>query len=144
MIFPNRLYISFFLIISFGIFSPLKAQIQKVFHQTFEVSDSVEVISLNIVDPLDVESWAGNQILAEIKLEIKFGTPGILKFLLDSERYNLESERAGASLSLASKNPKRNLLKNKEEQIIKEIINIRLFVPDEYELTNTGELRRKK
>lgn len=132
--------IGFFYIFFFQV---ANAQLTKVLHQTFEI-DSVDKVTLNLVGEYELEKWAGNNILTETKIEIYNTTPGTFKFLIKEKgRYDIVAEINGITGSLFSYDSERRAIKNKETgKECYEIIKVKIFVPDDFNIDDPVNLIR--
>lgn len=119
------------LLLGFVFYVPAMAQLRNISHQTFEVSDSVQRIQLDIVDSWTTTRWAGDQILLETKIKLLNASPTILEFLLEQGRYEVVPSREGATLFLKSRLPKRPGLTYKGK-MTEEGVAMRLFIPDAF------------
>jgi hypothetical protein len=120
-----------------------EAQIRKIMHKTFDLSDSIQMIDLDILDRMEKTFWPGNKIMLETNIKLFSASPGILDFLIEEGRYEVEAEKQGEKLLLFSKNKKRQPISNKG-RIIEEDISMRLFIPDEFIQISEYQLRRQE
>ena len=128
--------------------APATAQLVKTLHQTFEVPDSVTLISFNIYDKdvFEAVPWAGNTIMTQSNIKLYYASRGVFDHLLEKGRYNFESRELGDSLVLASVSERHLEVrlntateneagqkgggsKGKKES---EHVEIRIFVPDDF------------
>lgn len=124
----------FLLTLSFFTMSTAQAQLEKVMHQTFEVGE-VEKISLDLVGEYDIEQWAGNTIMTETKVELYEASPAILNhFVNKAKRYEISADTLNSQLSLVSMDKERKPIRTKTQEC-PEIVHIRIFVPDTFEMT---------
>lgn len=134
-----------FLFICLFIFSNAQAQLEKVMHQTFEVGN-MEGISLDLVGEYDIEKWAGNTIMTETKVELYEASPAILNhFVSKDKRYEILADTLNNQLVLSSLDKERKPIRTKTQEC-PEIVHVRVFVPDTFEMTgdSTQTLVRKK
>ena len=132
-----------FVFFSVFVFQIANAQLSKVIHQTFEI-DSVENLTLKLVGEYELEKWAGNNILTETKIEIYNTTSGIFKFLIEEKkRYEIVAEINGVNGTLFSFDSKRPSIKNnKTGEESYEIVKVKIFVPDDFNLDDPINLVR--
>lgn len=129
--------------ISLHCFFASQAQLQKTIYKTYELPDSVDIIELTINGPFAVETWPGNVVMSEIRVSMYNGSEGLMKHLLQSDRYGLKSNVAGDSLWVQSIMMERPEIKNSGGSIT-ELVDVRLFLPDSFEALQEGVWRRKK
>ena len=139
------LSITFF---SIFIFQIANAQLTKMLHQTFEV-DSVDRITISIVGEYEIVKWAGNNVLTETKVEIYDTTPGTFKYLIEEKkRYEIVAEIDNMTASFFSFDSKRAPIKKRDsddEENYKEsfeLIKVKIFVPDDFNIDDPTNLVR--
>ncbi len=120
------------------------AQLEKVLHQTFELSDSITSVSLNIYGDYEFQKWSSNTIMVETSIELYDASPSILNHFVKKGRYDLVFAAKGAMLNLDSKDLERTAIKtrvknkkNKNSDEIEtkqcfEIVKVRVFIPDSF------------
>ena len=118
-------------------------QLRNISHKTYDLSDSLQVIQLSIVDPLRWEFWAGDKILLETRLKLLNSSPSILEFLLEDGRYEVVATKEGEVLTLSSKNKKRPGMTYKGK-MTEEFVDMRLFIPDAFTNMSDSSFRRIK
>lgn len=141
----NILRISFFILCLFT-FSNAQAQLEEVMHQTFEVGD-MDGISLDLVGEYAIEKWAGNTIMTETKVKLYDASPAILNhFVNKDKRYEILADTLSSRLVLSSFDKERKPIRRSKETECFEEVNVRIFVPDTFEMTSdsTKTLVRKK
>ena len=106
------------------------AQLQKTIHKTFQI-DSAEVITLELYGEYQIETWAGDNILTETKIQVFNASKTILNFLLENGRYDIKMELLEKTLLLQSKYQNRTPIKTKVGES-KEVVNLRIFIPDTF------------
>lgn len=123
--------------------SGLQAQVQKIFHQAFELGDSIQTIRFDLVGEYQTQLWAGNNILVEMQVKLFNASEGILDFLLEKEeRYAIEPQHRGAVLLLRAKDQKRQNIKNhKTGSDVFEEVQVRIYIPDRFEEGGDGTWR---
>lgn len=120
---------------------PLAAQLQRIFHQSFEVSDSVTVLELSLHGDFQVETWAGNGILLESNIKLFNASEGVLNHFLETGRYALEARQEGGHLFLVAKDKERRPVKTGKGECFEEIQQ-RLFIPEEFSPVKDGVWQR--
>ncbi len=131
--------LSFFLL-SMNIAS---AQLEKTIHQTFDLQDA-QTISLDLVGEYSIIPWAGDKVMTETKIELYDATPSILDhFVEKEERYLIKADTSQAAFHLYSANKKRDIIKTKTRQCM-EVVQVKVYVPDSYEIRNGNTLVRIK
>jgi len=128
-IFRNTLFLFTFL---FSVSAT--AQLEKVMHQTFEVND-LESIQLDLTGEYTIEKWAGNTVMTETKVELYEASPAILNhFIEKAKRYEITADTLNTGLVLSSLDKERKPIRTKFAEC-PEIVNLRVFVPDNFEMT---------
>jgi hypothetical protein len=112
----------------------VSAQMEQTIYQIFP-TDSARTVHLDIVDSCNIIPWAGDNVLAEIRIRLWDCSPEILDYLIKQERYAVLSEQRGEAFWLSSKDKKRKEIRNKQRITCPEVVEIKLFVPDYYEWT---------
>ena len=119
------------------------AQLEKIMHQTFEISEA-EDITIDLMGDYAIEHWAGNTIMTETKVELFEASPAILKhFVEKAKRYNVATESINDnSIRLYSTDKERKAIRTKFGECY-ELVNIRVFIPENYEILNDSLLTKK-
>lgn len=117
-----------------------EAQLQKILHQSFEIEE-INSISLDLHGEYELEKWAGNTILTETSIQLYDANPNILKFLIKNGRYEIESDSEGETFKLESKDKQRRSIKTKEGECF-EFVNLKIFIPEDFDITDTKNLKR--
>lgn len=119
------------------------AQLEKTIHQTFDISEA-STISLDLVGDFSVIPWAGNTILTETRIELYDASPSILNHFVEKEqRYLIKSDTLNGSIRLFSFDKKRDSIRTKNG-LCAEIVQLKVYVPDNYEARNETTLVRVK
>ena len=109
---------------------------QKNMHQTFEIPDTITSVELDLYvnDKYRVESWAGNHILAETKVQLIEASEATLNFFVKMGRYKLEMEQTGKAIKLVSLDKERRSIRsrNSAEEASVEVVNVRIFLPKDF------------
>jgi len=110
-------------------FQTMNAQLSKTIHQTYDINDA-EKVNLQIVGEYKLEKWPGNTIMTVTSVELYDAKPSILKYFVDSGRYEILSEENNAIYSLKSKDTQRKAIKTKQGLAKKRslISKLRFFV----------------
>ena len=109
---------------------PSFAQFEKIIHQSFETYE-IENLEINVNGEYEVESWAGNVILTETKVQLYDASPSIFNFYLEKERYNLTSNQTDANVTITSVDMVRKPIRTKKGECY-EFVKIRVFIPEDY------------
>ncbi|MFK7772786.1 MAG: hypothetical protein AB8F94_11625 [Saprospiraceae bacterium] len=133
-------YIIALLIITIPFFG--NAQVKKTVHQTFELSDENADVTLDIFDEYEVEKWSSNNIMIVTTVTLESGIQHVLDYYVRVGRYDVEKSGEETSLVLTSKDKVRKGMKYKETMIY-EIVKMKLFIPDNYELNGKDRLVKK-
>ena len=133
-------YIISLLFISIGLLA--NAQVKKTLHQTFELSDENTEVTLDIFDEFEVEEWSSNNIMIVTTVTLESGIQHVLDFYVREGRYSVEKSGEETSLNLTSKDKVRKGMKYKDSMIY-EMIKMKLFIPENYELQGKNRLVKK-
>ncbi|MEO1262257.1 MAG: hypothetical protein AAFZ15_25855 [Bacteroidota bacterium] len=129
MIHKYFLLFFFFLFISTSVI----AQLEKTIHQTFDLENQKSISIDLISDSTAIILWAGNTILTETKVRLYDASPSILTHFMDKEqRYAIEADTSGQTVLLYSVNKERKPIRTRSGEC-PEYVNIRVFVPEEFE-----------
>jgi hypothetical protein len=132
----------FFLL--FGVFPCLASgQIQQTFHEVMEISDSVELITYEFYDSLEVKAWPNNNLMMEILVTQTNSTDALMKALFKGGRYALKPEKNLPSLKLRFKLRHRGIIDVPGRGVVDEKVIVRLFIPDAFVESKPGEWTRK-
>ena len=118
------------------------AQVKKTLHQTFELSDENTEVALDIFDEFEVEEWSSNNIMIVTTATLESGIQYVLDFYVREGRYSVEKSGEETSLVLTSKDKVRKGMKYKETMIY-EMVKMKLFIPENYELQGKNRLVKK-
>lgn len=107
------------------------AQIHDRLHWVFPV-DSVEQINFDLVDPFEVENWAGNQIMVTSEITVYNATKGIMKFFIEeNKRWEVIDTVQNGVLTIDSYQSRRAPIQSRGEECY-EIVRVKVFLPSEY------------
>lgn len=118
------------------------AQVKKTLHQTFELSDENSEVILDIYDEFEVEEWSSNNIMIVTTATLESGIQHVLDFYVRIGRYDVEKSGEENSMTLTSKDKVRKGMKYKDT-VIYEIVKMKLFIPDNYEIKDKNRLVKK-
>lgn len=133
-------YIITLLLISIGLL--VNGQVKKTLHQTFELSDDNTQVELDIFDEFEVEEWSSNTIMIVTSATLESGAQHVLDFYVREGRYSVEKSGEKESLILTSKDKVRKGMKYKDS-VIYEIVKMKLFIPENYEMKENNRLVKK-
>jgi hypothetical protein len=134
-------YIFTILLSSIGLLA--SAQVEKTLHQTFELSDENTQVELDIFDEFEVEEWSSNNIMIVTSATLESGAQHVLDFYVREGRYSVEKSGEKETLILTSKDKVRKGMKYKDS-IIYEIVKMKLYIPENYELQGKNRLVKKE
>lgn len=130
----RKYYFLFLLFWGFGV-TTAHAQMKRTIYETFEI-DSAATVVLDLVGFTDIEikAWAGNTVLTEVNIEIYDASPEILNYFVELGRYKFAFERKDDNAAIATQVRERKVIKTKESgpSGCQELVNVRVFVPDNY------------
>jgi hypothetical protein len=112
----------------------LYGQTEKVIYETFEVTDTVEVIHIDIAGKVTFEPWPADRVMAETSIMLEGAPPRILDFFIEQGRYALLTQ-GSEELALYSKDKVRRPVKYKENDCFEQV-SVRVFVPVGFELSS--------
>ncbi len=120
------------------------AQLEKTIHQTFDIS-STDAVTFELVgDSTLIIPWAGNNILTETTIELYDASPSILKHFVEKEnRYVIEADTTAGIFKLYNVDKERKPIRTRSGEC-PEIVHIRVFVPENFELQDDKRLVRLK
>jgi hypothetical protein len=133
-------YILTILITFFAVSS--NAQVKKNLHQAFELPDENTEVTLDIFDEFEVEKWASNNIMIVTTITLESGIQHVLDFYVSEGRYDVGKSGEKKSLTLTSKDKVRKQMKYKDA-LIYEIVEMKLFIPENYEFEDKNRLVKK-
>lgn len=133
-------YILTSLLISIGLIA--SGQVKKTIHQTFELSEENTQVELDIFDEFEVEKWSSNNIMIVTTATLESGAQHVLDFYVREGRYSVEKSGEKEALTLTSKDKVRKGMKYKDSMIY-EIVKMKLYIPENYELQGKNRLIKK-
>lgn len=120
------------------------AQVKRTIHQTFELSDENVEVSLDIYDEYEVEEWSSNNIMVVITATLESGAQHLLDFYVEKKgRYDIEKSDEGNITTLVSKDKERRKMKYRD-QVVYEIVTMKMYIPENYEMAGKDKLVKKK
>lgn len=117
-------------------------QIEKILNQDFNI-DNITTVQFDLARSYYLEKWAGTTILVETKIKLRGASPSILKFALESGRYELLMLEDGDKVTIRSKIEKPRVLKNKSNEIEEEV-EVRILVPEDFNTEDFSVISREK
>lgn len=108
-----------------------QAQLQRVMHQAFPL-DTVDFLQMDLPGTFQVETWAGDNVLTETKIQLFDASEGILKHFVEKGRYRLETKITSDSLYLFAVDNERKPIRTLKGEC-SETVELRIFVPDTFE-----------
>lgn len=109
----------------------LIGQLQKSFHQVFELSDSVQTIELRLYGDYEYKAWAGNTIMLQTKVSLYDASTSILNFFLENGRYDVTSQEIGNIVYLTAKDQERRVIKSDGVECY-ELVEQKLYIPEDF------------
>ncbi len=115
------------------LFTPffLLAQLQKSFHQVYEVSDSAQTLELRLYGEFEHKAWAGNTIMLQTKVTLYDANNSILKFFMENGRYEVTAEQIGDVLYLTATDQERRIIKSDGVECY-EVVEQKIYIPDSF------------
>lgn len=109
------------------------AQLEQTIHQTFELNDKASV-QLDLYGGYTLTPWAGNNILIETKIQLFNSSASIFKHFIEKDkRYQIEADTSSPEkLRLYSHDMKRTTLRTKTGAESTEVVETRIFIPENY------------
>lgn len=127
-------------IVSFGLI--VNAQVKRTVHQTFELEDENTQVIFDIYDDFETEAWSSNNIMIVTTIVLESGAQHLLDIYVKQGRYDIEALDEGKVKKLVSKDKVRMGMKYKD-QVVYEIIKMKMYIPDNYEIQGDNRLVRK-
>jgi len=119
------------------------SQNEKMIHQTFDLS-GIDRLSLDLVGEVEIEFWAGDNVLSETRIQLWDAPAHVLNFFAgEKKRYEIVETRNVSNLVLSANDPIRDPIRYKDTACF-EAVRLRLFVPDSFEPAGEGEYQRRK
>ncbi len=108
-------------------------QLEKTLHQTFAL-DEKTMVNFDLYGEYTLVPWAGNNILVETKIQLYNSSASILKHFIEKDlRYQVDADTsAKQTLRLVSHDKKRATLRTRAGVESTEIVETRVFVPENY------------
>lgn len=119
----------------FAFQSRVYGQMERTIYQTFAI-DSAATITLDLVGftEIEINAWAGNEVLTEVYIQIWDASPEILDYFVEQGRYQFEFIKANNEALISTKVRERKVIKTKLSgpRGCNEISKLKVFVPDNY------------
>ena len=114
-----------------------------IFHKTIDL-DLVDQVDLDVYsgDQFEIKTWPGDDILVETSVKLIGGKPFILKFFKEKQRYELSPVISGSQMQLTSFDKERRKVNGAEGQT-EEMVNIVLYMPEDFAAAGDNTFRRK-
>ena len=118
----------------------LQAQIKHTFHNTYELEE-IETIELEVVGEVEFVKWKGTSFMAETVIELGNATKGILRHLMNKQRYDLTDASEGTMLRIESVTKERKTVIT-QIGTCEEHVGVIIYVPKDFEVRNNNLLVR--
>lgn len=118
-------------------------QLQKIFHEEFDLDTTMTIVKLDLVGEYSVELWPGNNLLVETKIKLFGANKGIMDYFIEKGRYDIEGKLAENTLTLSAKDKVRPPIRSKEGNFHEEAV-VKIFIPDLFQESSAGEWIRIK
>ena len=129
------------LLVTIGLLA--NAQVKRTVHQTFELDEENTTVALDIYDDFEVEEWSSNNIMIITTAILESGAQHLLDFYVDQKgRYDIEKSGEEASMTLTSEDKTRLGMKYRG-QVVYEMVNVKMYIPESYELKGKNKLVKK-
>jgi hypothetical protein len=139
------LRISFIVALAVVIFTEgVSAQKKHTEHQTIIPDQQISFIHIDLVDPWTIAPWSSNAILVEIYIELYQTNQVLNKYLLESDRYLVQTEIKSDTLKFIPVGMDRNNLKNQAGQTIREEVHYKFYMPAVFEQKEDGWLKKNE
>lgn len=112
-------------------YTAVSAQVHERLHWLIPV-DSIEQVQVDLVDPVTIENWQGNQIMITSEITVYNATKGLLKFFVeDQKRYDVIDTLQGVNLLLESYQTRRATIQSKGQNCYEQV-QVKVFLPEEF------------
>ena len=112
---------------SFGQQGNNRVMAEKVLVKSFNLHGN-DIVSLNLGEPVDVQTWSKNTVRVEMKISLNNGTESTLKSLVQAGKYNLKyQEEDGVYVIYGPELRKQYEVGN---ALLLENVSITVFVPE--------------
>lgn len=107
--------------------------------------DSMEYIEVNVIDPFEIASWEGDQVLVTTEVTLHDATKGIMKFFVEeSFRYHVQRDSSILDgLLLESYQKRRGPVQVKGRTCYEEV-QVKVFVPYTFDKTSDNRWIRRE
>ncbi len=134
----NKAILPFILALCFAL--NLSGQIRHTFHNTYELEE-IESIQLDVVGEVKFIKWKGTSLMTETIIELGNATKGILRHLLNKQRYELTDNSDGTTLTIESVTKERKAVITQHGSC-DEYVGITIYVPKDFEVMNDNLIVR--
>lgn len=118
----------------------LQGQIRHTFHNTYELEE-IETIELEVVGNVEFIKWKGTSLMAETVIELGNATKGILRHLLNKQRYELADNSDGTTLHIESVMKERKAVITQQGSC-DEQVDVIIYVPKNFEVRGNNLIVR--
>ena len=112
------------------------------FHNSFELSDSIQSVVFNLTGENTIEYWAGNTILIETKVKSEEANEKLLNYLKGKDRYKIIQQKNGTVLTIASENQSKRGIVTKAGEIEEQITHA-VYLPENFIKTEENTYHKK-
>ena len=113
-------------------------QLQKIFHEEFELDTTMTSVRLDLVGEYSVELWPGNNLLVETKIKLFGANKGIMDYFLEKGRYDIEGNLNGNILVLSAKDKIRKPIRSRDGNFHEEAV-VKVYIPDIFQESGGGQ-----
>ena len=113
-------------------------QLQKIFHEEFELDTTTTTVQLDLVGEYSIEPWPGNNVLVETKIKLFGANKGIMDYFLEKGRYDIEGKINSNILLLSAKDKKRQPIRSRDGNFHEEAV-VKVYIPDIFQESAGGE-----
>lgn len=119
------------------------SQAQKILNSTVELNSAITTIKTDITGNfVGIETWPGNHVLLETKIELHGVSDGVLNHYMKEGRYAIIDTIQGNTLSLISQQKVRKTIKTKGGSECLERIHYRILIPESFKSTEKNTWTR--
>lgn len=127
--YTKRIFTLFILVISY--IGSLQAQEKTSFHQSFELTDSTNIILIELNNEYEYEFWAGNTILVQTEIELYNASKAVLSYFKEQGRYTIDSYTFLEEIKLVPQDSIQEPIQTKRGECF-EIIKTKILLPDTF------------
>lgn len=111
-------------------------QLQKITHQTFTVSDSITLLTIDVYGDYTYELWPSDRVMLEMDIRLYNASEGVMNFFMEAGRYEVNAENEGPALRLVSKDKERRAIRTSKGECFEEV-KMHFFIPEDF--ASSGE-----